>query len=38
MWAQGTMCKMIDQHTQSGMSAKDSISWSESELESYMRT
>jgi ABC-type glycerol-3-phosphate transport system substrate-binding protein len=37
MWAQGTMCKMIAQHTQSGMSAKDSISWAESELESYMR-
>ena len=38
MWAQATMCKMIAQHTQSGMSAKDSISWAESELESYMRT
>jgi len=38
MWAQATMCKMIAQHTQSGKSADQAITWAESELESYMRS
>jgi hypothetical protein len=38
LWAQGTMCKMIALHTQSGKSVNDAITWAESEIEGYMRT
>ena len=38
MWAQATMMKMIAQHTQSGKSINDAMSWAESELEGFMRS
>jgi len=38
MFAQGTMTKMIAQHTQSGKSADQAMAWAESELEGFMRS
>jgi ABC-type glycerol-3-phosphate transport system substrate-binding protein len=38
MWAQGTMMKMIAQHTQGGKTPDQAIAWAESELESYSRS
>ena len=38
IYSQGTMCKMIAQCTQQGRSIEDAITWTESELEGYMRS
>jgi len=38
IYAQATMMKMIAQHTQSGKSVNDAMSWAESEIEGFMRS
>ena len=38
MWAQATLMKMISQHTQSGKSVDDAMSWAKSEIEGFMRS
>ena len=37
MFAQGTMTKMIAQHTQHGRTAEQAMDWAASELEGFMR-